>query len=396
MKILKTDNNAKDITQHFKRENLIKNAIFFLLVFISAPSYAMQPDNTLVSSTEEEKSKVPVTLKKGNKKSLDYHEARGLLASKDKNDKESARSALYSLALSTEWSNLLAAELLFKSDCEDDKVAGRKALHSITLNEAGRSSLAKAGELLFKSDSEGDKVVGRKALHSVAQNKVVSIYSAIVSNLLFQSMEISDKEIGRKVLYDVVAHPEKYYTCPNLEGVYEDQLLLQLKTANTLIKTGDEQDKKIAMDAINHTYYKACEFLGSRFGERSQRILGLMGSDLNPNPLQLKALQTLVCQGDESSKERAVPGLLDLAKKGQYEAATSIPTKYKAAYEEGMKYIAQMVGHAKRYEAAKVLYDLGGKYSDEGKKALTEISLQENHPNQKEAKEALATFCVIM
>lgn len=77
MRILKMDNNAKDTNQQVKRKNLIKKAIFFLVVFISAPSYAMQPDSTPAKPAGEEKSNY-ISTKKSHAKQQEVEKAYAL------------------------------------------------------------------------------------------------------------------------------------------------------------------------------------------------------------------------------------------------------------------------------------------------------------------------------
>ena len=275
---------------------------------------------------------------------------------------------------------------------EDEQLeeGGRSALSSLALKSV--SSNIQVAKLLFESFSKNDRIVGRKSLYFMAQEENKSSSNVEAAELLFKSEEVRDKEIGRTVLYDVVAHPEMYYRT-DAESAYQDQLLLQLKAVNTLVEAGDEKDKNIAMEKIDRIYFLASEGSHNRYDGKSLKIIQLMS--YNKNPLMLKALQSLWSLNDEQDRKHVIFKSLELAKEGQYKAAKFLAERDEKAYLEGMRYIVQMVSHPNRFEAAKILYDKGGNYSDEGKKALREISQQKNHPDQKEAKETLES-CLCM
>ena len=57
------------------------------------------------------------------------------------------------------------------------------------------------------------------------------------------------KNVARETLYLVLRNPEAYYKAASSEA-FEDQLLVKLKTAVSLIKKGNEKDKLEGEGAI--------------------------------------------------------------------------------------------------------------------------------------------------
>lgn len=339
-----------------------------------------------------------------------YFEAEKLFKSDNELDKQKGGKTLRKIAQekNDDYNRYEAATMLYEKGNNDDKEIGRKVLISLARSEFSDYPWNdKAATTLYKGKNNDDKKIGKEVLISLTKEKCESTVK--IAQLFFEEGDIKEKNIGRKLLYDTANNPEDYYRC-SADTAFTDQLRLQIYAVNSLIKNGNEEDQKVAKNAIKETYDNRDLFSKGN----PIRVLEMMGC--LKNHFQFRALVTLLNYYPNSSSiySSQIPSVLgretaeqivSLCKEKisfhqqeeQYETGKQLHlNRYEPQYLEGMKYIALQEDHLYRFDAAKSLYENGDwSYSSIGEKVLREISLQKDSLHQKEA-EHLLSWCSIM